>query len=71
VEPGADVALCNDLCATPAAVAGPGFTLVRRGHPLCAALAETTLFTAGPVETGGLDADDLAAALAAVTRCPQ
>lgn len=70
VEPGVDVALCADLCAAPAAVAGPGFTLVRRDHPLCAALAESTLFTAGPVETGGLDADDLAAALAAITRCP-
>ncbi|MBK9757120.1 MAG: hypothetical protein IPO88_27210 [Nannocystis sp.] len=70
MEPGVDVALCADLCATPAAVAGPGFTLVRRAHPLCAALAESTLFTAGPVETGGLDADDLAAALAAVTRRP-
>jgi hypothetical protein len=45
---------------------GPGFTLVRRDHPLCAALAEGTLFAAGPVETGGLDADELAAALAAL-----
>ncbi len=63
---GVVVALCADLCATPAAVAGPGFTLVRRDHPLCAALAEGTLFAAGPVETGGLDADELAAALAAL-----
>lgn len=67
LDPTVDVAVCAHLGAGPGAIAGPGFTVVRRTHPLCAALAEGTLFAAGPPETGGLDGAALAAAVAAAT----
>ena len=61
LDPVIDVALCSQLGP------GPGFTVVRRAHPLCAALAEGTLFAAGPPETGGLDDAGLAVMLAAAS----
>jgi len=66
LDPAVDVAVCAHLGAGTGAIAGPGFTVVRRAHPLCAALTEGTLFAAGPPETGGLDDASLAAAVAAV-----
>ncbi len=67
LDPAVDVAVCDHLGAGPGAIAGPGFAVVRRDHPLCAALAEGTLFAAGPPETGGLDGAALAAAVAAAS----